>query len=57
MNMKNDKKLRNLVKTTFREFLSENKKLSLRDDVVSIIRNFCNEYGKPLAAHPLIKRI
>lgn len=41
----------------WKQFLNENKKLSLRDNVVSIIRNFCNEYGNPLAAHPHIKRI
>ena len=55
--MENNKKLRKFNKTIVKEFLNENKNLSLRDDVVSIIRNFCNEYGKQLAAHSHVLRI
>ena len=41
----------------FQQFVNENKNLSLKNDLETIISNFTTKYGKTLAAHPNIKRI
>ncbi len=41
----------------FKQFVNENKNLSLRNDLETIISNFTKKYGKTLSAHPNIKRV
>ena len=41
----------------FKQFVNENKNLSLRNDLETIISNFTKKYGKTLAAHSHMKRI
>ncbi len=41
----------------FKQFVNEQRDISLRNDICKIIDEFTNKYGKTLAAHSHIKRI
>lgn len=49
--------MKNIIKTTLKEFLNENNNSKLRNDLCEIISSFIDKYGKNLAAHSHIKRV